>query len=650
MLDLANDCFRFVTGYFEIISTSSPHIYHSALVVAPENSIVRKLYEPHTHPFIRVVCGAPMSWDASIAATTRSSKLETAVWSPCDRFIAITWKHARMVDVLDSTTLQQLQTLESPQDIPTDSRTLIFSPGSHILTCSSVGRNFPSSIELFVVSWDLQTGGITSVIKWEGPMWDDTRPYPLIYLANGKMVGGSPSCRESTVAGACICTCDVTSGVLMHSHLANSPDPLPADIWTHGETLWFTSTGARTITIWEVEFTPSATLTEVKTIPSPDCLDHEYMVVQLLPTPCRLALFSEYQVLVWDVQNSRYLLKCADAKFLPIASFSSNGHFFACSTTKSEIYLWKETPNGYTLHRIIPSSAKYLCPLLAQNGKSIVGFGGCVIQLWHTDGFIAPSSTLAQASQCTEAFIMEFSPDGMLAVVAVERGKTVTILNIKSGIPQLIINAGTDICGLRVTGNTIVVLGGWEVIAWDLPVGDCVPGAQLGPEDSSWTAKMQYHAFGSPSPARASISPDFHYTAFFCSGEMLIGNTSTGEYLQQRHESGCALRFSPDGHNLWSLDQSGEAKVWKIGDGQNVLELSELTVSVKHPPEGYHWGSTHGYQVTDDWWILGPDRKRLLMLPPPWQSYPVHRVWNGQFLALLHGGLSEPVILELEAN
>ena len=40
----------------------------------------------------------------------------------------------------------------------------------------------------------------------------------------------------------------------------------------------------------------------------------------------------------------------------------------------------------------------------------------------------------------------------------------------------------------------------------------------------------------------------------------------------------------------------------------------------------------------------------LLQLPPPWQSCAVLRVWKGQFLALLHGRLSEPVILELDVN
>jgi hypothetical protein len=86
----------------------------------------------------------------------------------------------------------------------------------------------------------------------------------------------------------------------------------------------------------------------------------------------------------------------------------------------------------------------------------------------------------------------------------------------------------------------------------------------------------------------------------------------------------------------------------KVGSGGDILEQLEHAVEVKHPPEEYPWSSSCGYQVTDDWWILAPDGKRLLMLPPPWRSHAVRRVWKGQFLALLYEGLSEPVILELE--
>jgi hypothetical protein len=91
-----------------------------------------------------------------------------------------------------------------------------------------------------------------------------------------------------------------------------------------------------------------------------------------------------------------------------------------------------------------------------------------------------------------------------------------------------------------------------------------------------------------------------------------------------------------------------EVDVWRVGGKEDMLEYLGHTVDPEHPPEGCPWASSHGYQVTDDWWILGPDGKRLLMLPPLWQFKAMQHVWKGQFLALLHGGLSEPVILELE--
>jgi hypothetical protein len=88
--------------------------------------------------------------------------------------------------------------------------------------------------------------------------------------------------------------------------------------------------------------------------------------------------------------------------------------------------------------------------------------------------------------------------------------------------------------------------------------------------------------------------------------------------------------------------------VWRVGGEEDVLEYLGYTIDPEHPPEGYPWAPSHGYQVTDDWWILGPDGKRLLMLPPLWHSNVVQHVWKGQFLALLHGELSEPVIMELK--
>ena len=112
---------------------------------------------------------------------------------------------------------------------------------------------------------------------------------------------------------------------------------------------------------------------------------------------------------------------------------------------------------------------------------------------------------------------------------------------------------------------------------------------------------------------------------------MIMGNTSW---------------FAPDGCSVWCAWDGGATEVWRVG-GQDGVKFSGRIAGLECLPAGYPWESSCGYEVTDDWWILDPDGKRLLMLPPPWQSNVVPRVWKGQFLAFLHRGLPGPVILEL---
>ena len=595
-----------------------------------------------------------MSWDGSTAAAARPSRLESVIWSPCDRFIAITCYGAGPVDVLDSVTLQRLQTLEFPQAISMRGRVLIFSPDSRILTCSG-GRNGQGD-GLFVVSWDLQTGGVASVIRWRAPGRSKTGTPSVTYSVNGKTVGVFYSIDDRSSKYSAFFICDVVSGVLMHSHPLDNT-VLPKDhIWIYGESLRFATAGATTITIWEVQFTSGATPTEVETLPAPDGFSGGFHRFRVLPDPSRLVfayLDSDRRILVWDTRNSRYLLECGDAEFCLWMSFSSNGRFFACSTTGSGTYVWKESPDGYILHRILASGG---LPLPAGNGESVVTRSDCAIQLWRTRSFATThSSILAEGPRYLNGFTVEFSPGERLAVVA-KMDNTVTVLNLKSGVPQLTIDASMRVYGLGVNGNTAVIIGYPKVIAWDLPAGDCVSHARVGLECSSWTINLGDSR--SNAVAGASISPDFRYIALIMweahpdtvRTVLHIYNASTGEHLGKKPIWVETHRFSPGGRDVWCIDHIGQVEVWRVGDGQEVLECLVSRIDMEDQQEGNPWGSSRGYRVTNDWWILGPDGKRLLMLPPPWQSYAGRRVWKGLFLALLHDGLSEPVTLEFEVN
>ena len=160
-------------GSFEVISTSARHIYHSAISVSPQTSIIRKLYKQYIHPLARVVRGLPISWGPNFA-TVMDHLVVTAVWSSCSRFIAV--ETPDNTEVLDGATLERLHTFEHPwskdgwSSLSPDGRSLTWSDGDDGTT-----------------TWNLQTGGQISAI----PLALDLPPlsyFSSAHSTDGKMV------------------------------------------------------------------------------------------------------------------------------------------------------------------------------------------------------------------------------------------------------------------------------------------------------------------------------------------------------------------------------------------------------------------------------------------------------------------------------
>jgi WD40 repeat protein len=134
LLDTTADCLQFVTEFFEVISQSAPHIYHSALLLAPQSSIIRRLYSQQTLSVARVVTGMPASWD-SCTACVGTKEVSDAVWSPCGKFIAA--GIGRIVEVRDSNTLERISDLKPPGHVlDVTISHITFSPSGHLLACS----------------------------------------------------------------------------------------------------------------------------------------------------------------------------------------------------------------------------------------------------------------------------------------------------------------------------------------------------------------------------------------------------------------------------------------------------------------------------------------------------------------------------------
>lgn len=639
-LDLVNDCLRFVTGFFEVISTSAPHIYRSALPLSPKTSIVRTLYGQQTDCcLVRGIQGIPTSWDSSTASTRLPGFVDAAAWSPCNRFIAIAWRSSDKIAILDAVTLKQLSTTCAAHQLGY-SVDLTFSPDGRMLT----GNSRTATSTNYAVSWDHQTGGLVSGIN----IGKDAGSYrSMTYSECGTMFGVLfKGARCPTIIAY-----NVSSGSPVSSHSVK--ESVANTIWTHGKRLRFATVELRSIVIWEVGFTSSRAPTEVDSLSTPDNFSSDEFL--LFPALSRFAFIRRRRVLIWDARRLKNLLDSGDVKNPRNMTFSPDGRFFICGTKGPDVYLWKESPDGYLLHRKFISSTGPTKQVISPDGALIVAFYGSTIQLWRTtDPPTPPSTTPAQASHHTpENFVLEFSPDKKLAAVTRRLSNTVTVLDLKAGNPRLVIDTGMEVYAMRIAGSTIAVADGGKVVTWDVPVGGRALCTRANANDSVRTTTLE----GSVSPGLGlyiSISPDLNYIAAKWLLEYpYIYDTHTGKLIVVARDGGGSVMkstvgFALDRRGIWCDADEGVDR-WEITeDGSSGITKLDYLGSTEEPIGGFPWRSPCGCQVTDDGWILTSRGKRLLWLPHHWRSDEREMAWGGNFFALLRGGLPEAVVLELE--
>jgi WD40 repeat protein len=626
-----------VITFFEVISTSAPHIYHSALLLSPRESIVHKLHKEFFRPLLRVVRGPPTSWEPVVATAACGTPAHPKfAWSSCSKFIAVSLYG--MIGILDAVTLERLHTFA--HHMTEEVRWLSFSPDSHSLAHCCAGEHG-------LITWDLQTGGrIGHITPTSNP--HSAQYFSSTYSVDGTMFAVAYRNRnEDYTTFTAISTYNLVSGTHIYSHRAPEGRIVPS-IWTHGECLRFATVKPGSITIWEVGFTSIHTLAKVESLPGPDDIGRGEDL--FLPTRSRLAFTLHDTVLVWDARDSRFLLNFVGGDWNSSGiSFSSDGRFFACRTASREIYLWKESPTGYALHRNLATSPNGI-PLFSSNGKSIIAYTDPTIQLWHTTDPMTSLPTVPTQPASKIDFILAFSPDKSLAATARLRDNVAIIIDLKSGDPRLIVDTGMEICGLGVTGNNVIVVGDKKIITWDVPARDCVPDTKANIHDSVRTVVLDHPAVPRTRILSASISPDFDYIAIGWEGHGGLGiyDRSTGKHLAGIINRELLGRpwFTPDGHEVWPLTNTNGFG-WEIikNEKSDVIRLDPIFFD-ERPLGKYPWDAPHGHYIMAGAWIFDSRKKRLMWMPYPWRVGEKRTLmWAGRFLALLDGRLSEAVIL-----
>ena len=449
-----------MTRFFEPISVSAVHVYHSALELSPLSSIVRRLYYHRRHPpFPRVVTGTAESWDQIICLSSVPIH-STYTWSPCGRFIAA--RADEGVEIRDALSSELLSTLSEPAGDTYCA--LAYSPD---------GRSFACLSDTLRI-WDIQTGGAVEEIQC---YQSSTRS--IVWSLDGKAIGMT---RDSTVhlyyPGL---------GAIRSLGTLQSNDELC--LWAHGGSFRVMATGwdggVFTVEIFNI----GSNLSKIESFHIKLQGDRP-QTGSFSPTTYRISIYILNQLRILDVRSSECLLEGEGD--LGFHTFSSDGSLFAYSVDDI-ISVWRYVSGCYTPWRKFTRPKWTFAPYPIQfspNSSSILTRSQDLIQVYRLDG----TPTVAHPDGSKPLAII--SPCGTYIATAHLLGHTVTITNLLSQTTSQFIDTNTEIRHLALTGTILFVFdsAGEQVAAWRLTEGGLVDGVfgdrRAGDGDGIWVARI----------------------------------------------------------------------------------------------------------------------------------------------------------------
>ena len=666
LFDTAVDCRRFVTEFFDVIHQSAPHIYHSALLLAPRSSVVWSLYSQQIcSPVSNVINGTTL-WDSCTADAGIGDEALHAAWSPCGRLIAVAFGDE--VQLRDSHTLEKLLVLNAPRRKYSPAfGFLAFSPDGHLLVYSrkiaawlvvfsasvSMLTPVPRYRHVNVSVWDVQTGVAS----------------PNVQLPEFVQLVFSGNCGTINLleASGTLHTYDGLSGTrVREDELVAWPNSLLNTHWVHEEALQFLTgseiDGQLTVNIQELHLTSTPLFHAVESFTAPP-YDGSGSVS---PASLHTSFVTKTEVVILDLQSLGILLqaKAAHSPYAPPGCFSPNGCFFACGTDEGDICVWKNGTPNYVAWSNIRPRLSFEGFSFSPTRSSILAWGPDGVQLLELNNHTtALSPNRLMHHQQHGNHLVTGSTDVTHIAIARQGGSVITVLGTLSNTPQLSFNTKMQIMDIKIVADAVLVIDGYKLASWHLKTGELVCGDKTTAIDA---LTLDPHFPGDCSEKWFSFSTGRTPSSYYGEAVSLQGGEAqkipcshTTEYPVE------CIRFSPDGHQLWFLSYFYGVVIcmgkMERGEGGRFVGVGGEHIGDKRFDGGMSWVnrfSPNGWYLRGDFghssagelkWIVDSSGNKLLWLPLGWRvKQSLGTRWDSNLLAFVGCDRLDPIIIQFQ--